>query len=66
MRVADQCELCAESPFEGFRQRPALLLPDEAALLGAVTTDVLLDGIELGDVAKRLACDGRWTGVAGS
>jgi hypothetical protein len=37
-------------------------LPNEAALLGAAATDVLLDGIELGDVLERFACNGRGTG----
>lgn len=60
--LADQGELRAELSFEGFRQRPALLLPDEAALLGAAATDFLLNGVELGDVLEHLACNGRGTG----
>ncbi|MGY4503268.1 hypothetical protein ACVWYH_007225 [Bradyrhizobium sp. GM24.11] len=55
----DAYELCAEPPLEGFRQRPAFLLSNETALLGAAASDVLLDGIELGDMLKRLARNGR-------
>lgn len=43
--LADQRELRAEPPFEGFRLRPALLLPNVTALLGAAATDVLLNRV---------------------
>ena len=35
-------------------ERPAFLLSIETSLLGAATTDVLLDGIERGDMLERL------------
>jgi len=51
----------AEPPLEDFSQRSAFLLPNEAALLSAAATDLVLDCIKLGDMLKRLARNGRGT-----
>src|SRR5207248_8723721 len=57
--LADQGELCAQPLLECIGERPAVLLADEAALLGTPATDVLLDSVELSDVFERLARNGR-------
>src|SRR5690242_2061720 len=60
--LADQSELGAQPRLEGISQRPASLLPHEAALLRTAAADFLLDRIECGNVPERLTRDRRGAG----
>lgn len=57
--LADQTEFRSQPSLECVGERPAFLLSIETSLLGAPTTDVLLDGIELSVMLERLGGDRR-------
>src|SRR5580692_9550173 len=57
--LADLSQLCAQPLLKCIGKWPTFLLPDETALLGAATADVLLDGVELADALERRAGDRR-------
>src|SRR5271166_5091990 len=60
--LANQAELGAKPGFEVVDDRPALLLPKIAPLIGAAATDLALNDIELGNVFERFAGDRRGAG----
>src|SRR4029077_4874320 len=60
--LADQGQFCAQPQLKGIDQRPAFLLADVVALVGAAATDVFLDGVECSNMLQGLAGDRRWGG----
>ena len=57
--LANQGELGFEPRVESLEDRPALVLPDEASLVGTAAPDSALDAVEFGDAFQRLAGDRR-------
>ena len=60
--LTDKTKFCPQPGFEGIDEGTAFLLPDGATFVGAAAPDVLLDGIEPGDMFERFAGNRRWPG----
>ena len=64
--LTDKTEFCPQPGFESIDERSTFLLPDGATFVGAAAADVLLDGVERGDMFERFAGNQRRPGVASS
>jgi hypothetical protein len=53
--LTDQSKFCPQPRFKGIDEGPTFLPPDGAMFVGTAVTDVLLDGVERGDMFERFA-----------